>query len=256
MSQELTYWIGVVLDFTKILVWPLIVLGLIFMFRKQIRRILNGLRKMTAAGVSIETDGLLEIESELRAGVGKEVEDTNSLVAKSETELPFHVAANAQRALPTQSAPIDIGSSIGRMVQSQYQSIVRGDDYRRSLDDLVQAAARWGHARALIGADTTGARIDWDGPTPTLMAPEPDRARAARASIAHRRLLDLTDEDDAERLQNLERRVKELQREYSRMQADNSLAPYARKEELGAIDNDLRAAISNLRSAYPQSGLV
>lgn len=253
MSQELTYWVGVTLDFTKILVWPLIVLSFVFMFRKQIRRILSGMRKMTAAGVSFETDGLLEIESELRAEVGKEVGDTNSLVAKSEAEEPVHALENAQS---PENAPVELGSSIGRSLQSHFQSIVSGDEYRRSIDDLVQAAAKWGHARALIGADTTGARIEWEGPSPRLMAPEPDRDRAVRASVVHRRLLDLTDEDDAERVHNLERRVKDLQREHSRLQGDNGTALYAREDELVAIERDLRIAISNLRSVYPQSGLV
>ncbi len=235
------FWIGdtdTVLEYLKVLLWPCVVGGSVWILREPLRRKLGQLTGFSAAGAAATFEGEKAATADLEQGVNQAVNDLGVDIAPEAvtnepsgdaTEYPSVMLDEDHATQPAEAAP---------------RTPPDDQRQRQAITQLIQKGAEWGFEMARLGHprlpvtqvawnDDGNLTLAWDYSEPAVSY----RGTGAwKARSPHR----------SERIANLEDEVRRLEKE---RWAD----PLLRNP---GILTQIEEAKKKLRSVYPQSGLL
>lgn len=232
------------LDYLRTLVWPAVVIAVLWWLREPLRSKLADLLKVSVAGASAEFYREQQVNEELTEGIQEPVQvlDGGELIARMPREpketQPERAPSAATAVEPTvrierkSGADSAIGVESGQPAEVQEQRRATVDDERArraAIEKIIRDSAGWGWDMARLGQFKSKPVpvIEWgDDGQPRIVRGEGQRARPKARTIA---VPPDSRYDPYERARRLEREVKTLSEEVNRplLAMENNLASLA-----------------------------
>ncbi|MBQ0897242.1 hypothetical protein KBX37_29935 [Micromonospora sp. U56] len=228
---------GLVLDYLKVLAWPLALLAAMWWMKEPIHAKLRDLLRLDVGVASAEFAQARA--EELSASVQ---EDLQTLAEPDDRERSPDLVTEQAGELrgPVPDVPQPRATDGAPAIDQDALEL----DRRHATERLIKKVATWGYDMGKNGGELPTPRVVWSDGRPELMF-EP---QVQNLSVPRYRTF-----GDRERIRNLEAEVRRLQDECSQLKySARSTGPF----EKMAKEDQLKLARDRLRMVYPESGLL